>query len=424
MNIALMLIAVGVLVPTAVLSALSRALVQVSQSQLERELQQRRQLERGRWLLDRLDRVEWTVSLLRTIGRMTFFSVVLLMAVGLDGALTLTGLVIAGVTSVLLLWLITSVVAGGFARYAPAEAIAGCLPLLRATYATLYPIVWLADAAEGAVRRVVGADSPRDRQEEELLSSIEDTHRQGAIDEVSAAILENVVQFGGTSVGAVMTPRSSVKALGYTDDLAAIRGFLERAGHSRIPIHEGGLDRVVGILYVKDLIPYLGHEPQGFVLRRLLRPAVSVPETKAVRDQLLDFQRSKVHLAIVVDEYGGTSGVVTIEDVLEELVGEIRDEHENEGADLAPMRQVSPGVVEVQGKLPIHELNEAVGTTIPEDDGFETVAGFLLARLGRIPEPGTVLQAEGAEFKVIRATATTVDAVRVTRYPVHDEPGD
>ncbi len=417
-------LAVATLVASAILAALSRALVQVSESQLERDLQERRLLDRARWMLGRLERVEWTVSLLRTIGRMAFFAIVLLMSVGLDGALTLSGLAIAGGASAFLLWLITGVVAGGLARYAPSEAIIAFLPLLRASYLVLYPLVWLASAAEGIVRRVIGGGTPTERQEEELLSSIEDTHRQGAIDEVSAAILENVVEFGATTVGSVMTPRAGIRGLAYSDDLAAIRGFIERAGHSRIPVWEGSLDNVVGVLYVKDLIPFLGRSADGFSLRPLLRQPMRVPESKPVREQLIEFQRKKVHFAVVVDEYGGVSGLVTIEDVLEELVGEIRDEHERESTEAPPYRQVSPGVVEVQGRLPIHELNEAAGTTIPEDDGFETVAGFLLARLGRIPEQGTLLEAEGAAFEVVRATPTKVLVVRVTRRPAQEGAGD
>ncbi|MBL9140457.1 MAG: DUF21 domain-containing protein, partial [Phycisphaerae bacterium] len=240
--IGLGLCAAAVLAASAILAALSRALVQASESQLERELQERGLLERGRWMLGRLERVEWTVALLRTIGRMSFFAIVLLMTVGLDGALTLEGLAIAGLSSVLLLWLITGVVSGGFARYAPTEAIVAFLPLLRGSYLALYPLVLVASAVEGVVRRIVGGGSPTERQEEELLSSIEDTHRQGAIDEVSAAILENVVEFGDTTVGAVMTPRAAIRGIAYSDDLASIRSFIEDAGHSRIPVWEGSLD--------------------------------------------------------------------------------------------------------------------------------------------------------------------------------------
>ncbi len=407
--------AVLVLCGTAVLSVLSRALVQVSPSQLEAELEERHTLHRGRWILERLERVEWTVAFLRTFGRISFFAIVLVMATGLDGPLTLTALLIAGAVSAALVWMVTGVVAGGFARYAPAESIAKCLPLLHLSYSALYPLVWLASMVESLVRKGVGAGTAHARQGEELRRSIEDTQRQGAIDQVSASILENVVEFSDTTVGAVMTPRSSVKALPYLDDLAVIRSFIERVGYSRIPIYEGSLDRVVGVLYVKDLVPYLGRVTDGFVLRPLLKSPLNVPESKPLREMLIEFQRTKVHFAVVVNEYGGVSGIVTMEDVIEELVGEISDEHERAAGDVPELRVISDGVVEVRGRLPIYELNEAIGTDIPQDEGFETVAGLVLARLGHFPEKGATLTTDGAAFEVLRATPTTVDLLRVTR---------
>jgi CBS domain containing-hemolysin-like protein len=353
---------------------------------------------------------------------MAFFVLVLVMVNDIGKPLTLASLVVASVVSGIMVWMFTGVVAGGFARYAPAEAIAKCMTLLRLSYAALYPIVWLASVAEDLVRRGVRADSSHERQEEELLSSIEDTQRKGAIDDVSAAILENTLEFGDTTVGAVMTPRAAVKGLPYSDDLAAIRSFVERARYSRYPVYESSLDQVMGVLYVKDLVPFLGQVADGFQLRPLLRTPMRVPESKPVRDVLGEFQRSQVHFAVVVNEYGGVSGIVTIEDIIEELVGEISDEHERfAGPDL---KRISDAVVEVRGRYSIYDLNEALNCELPEDEGFETVAGLMLARLGHIPKAGEKLESDGAEFEVLRATATTVEQVRVTRKPVENLEGE
>lgn len=408
------------LAATAVLAALSRALLHVSPSQLERELERRGTLERGRWILDHLERVEWATAFLRTFGRISFFGLTLLMVVGIDGTLGLEDMALAAVISVVLVWMFTSVVAGGIARYAPDTVIASCLPALRGISVALYPLIWLGDRAELLVRRAAGSETREERQENELLSSIEDTQREGVIDEVSAAILENAVEFHDTTVGAVMTPRAAIRAMPYTDDLAAVRQALEAAGHSRVPVYNPDLDHVVGVLHVRDMVPYLGSAGDGFVLRPLLREPMRVPESKPVREQLLDFQRAKVHIAMVLDEYGGVTGLVTIEDLLEELVGEIRDEHEPPSADVPDLRLAAPGMAEVRGSTPVHELNEALGLTIPEDEAYETVAGFLLDRLGRIPEVGTLLQKHGARFEVLRASPTTVDQVRVTL--LHENP--
>ncbi len=408
--------AAAVLLPmVALLSALSRSLVQVSESSLERTIQEQGRLARGRWIFGHLEQVEWAVAFLRTVGRMGLFAIVLVMFVGIDEPLSVRALLAAWITSAGVSWLFSSVVGGAFARYAPAEAIAAFLPLLHLIFLLALPLRTVADLVDRVVRRVVSADSPAERQEEQLLSSIEDTQRQGAIDQVSATILENAVEFGDTTVGAVMTPRPAVEGIAYTDDLAAIREFIRGAGHSRIPVYAGSLDHIEGVLYVKDLVPYLGRTGDGFVLRAILRQPMRVPESKPVREQLLDFQREKVHLAIVIDEFGGTAGIVTIEDVLEELVGEIRDEHEPLADAAADVRPLDPRTVEATGRAAIHELNSALGVAIPEDEGYETVAGFILARLGSIPRAGDTFEAAGARFEITGATPAAILLVRVQR---------
>ncbi len=416
MTPSLVIVSLVVLLAVAVLSALSRSLVQVSESALERTLEERGRLERARWIFGHLEQVEWAVAFLRTAGRTGFFALVLAIVVGIDNELTAGALAGAWIGSVVVIWLFTSVVGGALARYAPAEMIASFLPALRAMYLLLAPLRALADAVDGLIRRMArGRETEEERQEEELLSSIEDTQRTGAIDQVSATILENTIEFGDTTVGAVMTPRPAIEGIEYTDDLAVIREFIRTAGHSRIPVYRGNLDHVEGILYVKDLVPYLGRDGEAFELRPILRQPMRIPEAKPAHDQLIAFQREKVHLAIVVDEFGGTSGIVTIEDLLEELVGEIRDEHEP-ASDSAPgIRRIDDTTVEISGRLPICDLNAALGLAIPEDAGYETVAGFALEHLGSIPTPGTAFRAHGAAFTVTGATPTAVLAVRATR---------
>ena len=226
------------------------------------------------------------------------------------------------------------------------------------------------------------------------------------------SILENVVEFGDTTVGAVMTPRPAIEGIEYTDDLAAIRDFARRSGHSRIPVFRGSLDQVEGILYVKDLVPLLGTAAEAFRLRPFLRAPMRVPESKPLREQLRDFQQSKVHFAVVVDEFGGTAGIVTIEDVIEELVGEIRDEHEPLGDAAPAVRPLGEGVFDAHGRVSIADLNGAIGTEIPEDAGYETVAGFVLERFGSIPRAGDSFVSHGLRFEVLEASPTTVLRVR------------
>ena len=410
---ALLVSACATLVVVSVLAALGRSLVEVSESALARELESHGRLDRGRWILGRLAQVEWAVAFARTVGRIGFTVLVVAIVAGFEEPLTPLRLLAAWAAAVLAMWMFATVVAGAFGRHDPAGVIAAFLPTLRILYVPLAPVRAVADTVDAMVGRRLGSASPVERQEEELASAIEDTQRQGLIDEQAAEILENAVDFGDITVGAVMTPRPKVEGIAYTDDIAAIREFARRSGHSRIPVYRESLDHLEGILYVKDLVPLLGAPPGGFRLRPFLRAPVRVPESKPLREQLRDFQQSKVHIAVVVDEFGGTAGIVTIEDVLEELVGEIRDEHEPVTDAPPVVREAGDGWFEAEGRVPIHELNAALGLEVPEDEGFETVAGLVLARLGRMPRAGDSFVDHGARFEVTEASATAVRRVRV-----------
>jgi putative hemolysin len=166
---------------------------------------------------------------------------------------------------------------------------------------------------------------------------------------------------------------------------------------------------------VKDLVRWIGADARDFKLRPLLRQPIRVPESKRVSELLREFQRGKVHMAIVVDEYGGTAGLVTIEDVLEEIVGEIRDEHDTGDAGEPAVREAAPGVLEADGRFPIAELNARLETQVPEDEGFDTIAGFVLDRLGCVPETGAVVESAGVRVRVLAATPTTVTKVAIER---------
>jgi putative hemolysin len=185
-------------------------------------------------------------------------------------------------------------------------------------------------------------------------------------------------------------------------------------------VYEESLDHVVGVLYVKDLVRWVGAAAGDFKLRPLLREPIRVPESKRVSELLRDFQRGKVHMAIVVDEYGGTAGLVTIEDVLEEIVGEIRDEHDAPEASEPGFREVSAGVLEADGRCPVADLNARLEVHLPEDEGFDTIAGFVLSRLGRVPEVGATVEGGGARVKVLAAGATAISRVSVERVAARD----
>ena len=317
---------------------------------------------------------------------------------------------LAGLVSVFTLWISMSVIAGALANYLGTSLVMRALPILRFLDLLLGPLAAITAVMDESIRRLSGANLREDEAGERLRRSIEDTTLGGDLDESAAEMLENVVDFTSTEVGTVMTPRTEIEGIQFTDDLSGIRTIIIEAGHSRIPVYGEHLDDIKGILYVKDLVPYLGTDATDFRLDRLLRQPIRVPETKPVQDLLRDFQRSEVHMAIVVDEYGGTSGLVTIEDVLEEIVGEIQDEHDTEEELPPAIARVDDDRWEMDARFQIYDLNELLETSIPEDDDFDTVAGFMLERLGRVPVVGEIVEAAGIRFEVLDAEPTRINA--------------
>ncbi|MAH64828.1 MAG: hypothetical protein CMJ27_00295 [Phycisphaerae bacterium] len=425
MNGLLVLILVGCGVVAAWCSALRLSLQDPSRSELEHRLRRRNgvgeeteETPRVEWIFTRRSRLVTEFAFLRIICSVavTVSYLVIFADRGTEASLNVADLVIAGLVSAFTLWLLTGVIAGALATYLGTTLLVRTLPILRVVDLILGPLAGISGVIDEAVRRLSGANLQEAEASDRLRRSIEDTTLGGDLDEVAAEMLENVVDFTNTEVGTVMTPRTEIEGIQSTDDLAAIRAVIIEAGHSRIPVYGDNLDEIRGILYVKDLVPYLGTEVEDFRLDRLLRQPIRVPETKPVQDLLGDFQRSEVHMAIVVDEYGGTSGLVTIEDVLEEIVGEIQDEHDTEEELPPAIARVGDDRWEMDARFQIYDLNEMLETALPEDDDFDTIAGFLLERLGRVPEPGETVEDLGLRFEVLEAEPTRIGRVAVTRF--------
>ena len=271
---------------------------------------------------------------------------------------------------------------------------------------------------DDSVRRATGATmvvEPAATIEREILSAVEEGEKEGVVDEQEREMIESVIQFRATTAGQIMTPRPEIIALELGSTLNHVKQTLEESGHSRIPVYDGTLDHVVGILYARDLLKFLGQATLKFDIRSAMRPAYFVPDTKPLRDLLHDFRVKKVHLAIVLDEYGGTTGLVTIEDVLEELVGDISDEHEP--LEPAMFKPLSETTAEADARMYIDQLNRRMSLNLPEDAGYDTVGGYVTTTLGRIPEAGTSFEHEGAKFTVLDAEPQKVNRVRIELIP-------
>jgi CBS domain containing-hemolysin-like protein len=223
----------------------------------------------------------------------------------------------------------------------------------------------------------------------------------------TSELIHRVLEFREKVARDIMVPRTDVVALDVETPVPEIIRRLAEEGHSRVPVYEGSLDRVVGILHARDLVPLLAH-PELIVLRDLLRPPGFVPWSKPVQVLLRDMQRRHQHMMVVVDEYGGIMGAVTLEDVLEEIVGEIRDEWDTDEG--SPVESLPDGSFAVRGDAPVDEFNRATGAGIPAQGSYETVAGFLNTLAGAIPARGDKLQ-----WREWRFTISDTDGRRATR---------
>jgi CBS domain containing-hemolysin-like protein len=213
-----------------------------------------------------------------------------------------------------------------------------------------------------------------------------------------------------------MTPRTDIVAIEADSSPEEARRLIADSGHSRIPVTDGHIDRIVGILYAKDLLQQFGREGAGDLrVRQVMREPLFVPETKKLDELQAELQAHKVHIAIVLDEYGGTAGLVTIEDIIEEVFGEIVDEYEREPPQ--PIRRAEDGAYVVEARVHINELNHELGLDLPEDEDYETIGGFVLSRLGTIPKEGDVFSEDGLRITVLEAEERRVMRLRIDLAP-------
>jgi magnesium and cobalt transporter len=231
------------------------------------------------------------------------------------------------------------------------------------------------------------------------------------IDDDACTMLEGVLEVADLQVRDIMVPRAQMVSVRRDDPPSRILPTVVETGHSRFPVMDEDRDDIVGILLAKDLLRmYASGTKERFDIREYMRPAVFVPESKRLNVLLKEFRRNRNHMALVVDEYGGVSGLVTIEDVIEQIVGEIDDEFDVE--DDLNIRRETDREFTVRGVTRIDEFNEYFGVTLPDDE-FDTIAGLVMKQLGRLPRRGEIVTLEGFEFRVVRADRRRIDSLRV-----------
>lgn len=292
-------------------------------------------------------------------------------------------------------------------------------PILAFTWLT-GPFIWLLNGSSNLLLRAFGQQAVSEEEAphsaDELKMLVERASEGGALPATDAEILEGVFEFSEKNAREVMTPRTAIVAIAAESTLDEAVAVVEEAGFSRYPVYRDTLDDVVGMVHAKDLLKVLARRPEDFALESILRPVHVVPGSREVEDVLADFKRRKEHLAIVLDEYGGTAGMVTMEDLLEEIVGEILDEYDD-----APPPAPEPGakgVTLLPGDSNITEVNAEFALTIPAED-YTTVGGFVFGALGRLPVVGDRVVGGGASF-----TVKAMDGRRVRTLAMERTPAD
>src|SRR5690606_39882441 len=293
----------------------------------------------------------------------------------------------------------------------------------RALASIAAPVLWLVEKLGLLFRKILpgeDADSSIVGNEDEfrLLGA---SHDDGLIGETERQMIDGILSLEEMTVRDIMVPRLDIIGVERRVSSQELIDTIIKAGHSRIPVYRESIDNVLGVLYVKDLLPFVIGNTIRIPLLDLIRAAFVVPESKRLPDLFTELKRTKTHLAIVADEYGGTAGLITIEDILEEIVGEIQDEYDSE----QPLfEQEEPGVLIADGRLPIEDVEEALDVEFEDDEDFGTLGGFVHKHLGRLAVKGDTFEAEGVRVEILEIERHRVRAMRISRLPEPEEEPD
>lgn len=255
--------------------------------------------------------------------------------------------------------------------------------------------------------------------EEELRTLVDFGEEKGTLQKDEKEMIHSIFEFGETTVKEIMVPRIDMICASTTDSLESLLKIIREHLHSRIPVYKERVDNIIGVIYAKDLLPFVNSKkPEHFNMETLTRPAYFVPEQKKIDELLREFQNEKIHMAIVVDEYGGTSGLVTLEDIIEEIVGEIQDEYDTE---LPLYKQIDKNTYIIDGSMPLEALNEELGFNLPTETGVETLGGFLYGLFGSVPQEKDTAVFKQYNFTVQKVYHRRIKQIKVTWTPESNE---
>jgi putative hemolysin len=300
-------------------------------------------------------------------------------------------------------------------RYTETMALLVSFPLTLMSRGSRWAVAFLA-ASTRAVLRLFGIRHDNARtfvSEEEIKHMVKEGRQQGVLDQTEMELIHSVFGLTDTAVRKVMVPRPKIFALDADTAPGEVGGRMVESGFSRIPAYEGSIDNIVGLVYIKDAVRLL-EKRQPVVIRKILHPVHFVPETKKVGELLKELQKKRSHMAIVIDEHGSVTGLVTMEDLLEEIVGEIQDEYDWEER---PVERLRDGSMVVEGTVSAAELRDSYAVPLPESSEFETVAGFMLDRLGSVPKGGEVVTVGDYRLTVVDVERNRISKVKIEKAP-------
>ena len=412
-------LAIAGLLITAVAATGTKVLYEFSRHELEEYCRKRRRRDRFREILDRYERVALGVEALQIAGTTLLIATgtVWLASLGAGGSRPACMAAAGGlVIGTMILLVVTVWIPLAIVRLWSAPFLFNTWRMWHLVSQTLLPLAIGARLVDALMHRLAGrTPEPLDEEafEDEIRTIVTEGLHDGLLEEDAREMIEGVIELGDTEVSDIMTSRSDITAMHVGLSWQQMLEFVIREGRTRIPVYDKTLDDVVGVLYVKDLLPEMAKEPgePRRTLRHIVRKPWFVPKTKPVDDLLKEFQRTRNHLAVVVDEYMAVAGLVTIEDVLEEIVGEIVDEYDKDVEE--EIEQIDPRTAEVLARAQVDEVNERLGLDLPEEDDFDTIGGFLISRLGHIPARDQQVQWQNVRMTVLEVSRRRIERVRI-----------
>jgi len=298
--------------------------------------------------------------------------------------------------------------------------------LLLPLYWVLYPLVSSLSWIASNIVKIFGVKAYTSgpiATEEDIAFLIRLGHREGVLAHEEGEMLESVIELRDTLVREAMVPRTNIYSFDINSTHEDVVAEVREHSHTRWPVYDENMDNIKGILHTKDLLGVMPEDLRDFHLSKIMRPALFVPETMKVGDLLREFRRGRAHLAIVVDEYGGTAGIISLEDILEEIVGEIRDEYDSL-EDETVIKKIDDTHFVADARASIHELNAIVGTKIPEEDNYESLGGFLIATFGKMPVISTQITYGDCKYTIKEGDEKKIVRVLVEKLPRVQIPGD